>query len=202
MFCVFNANPLTDMGKTIRRKHLNTTDAQAVWQELNDHMKTSSKGASKERRLTQYVTNTVLDDSFKGSTEQFVLHLNEQFRQLYEISDDSEKFPTPVKLTLVQNAVRRINDLRIVKLWMSSSPPPKAMDLPPPSHTQTYYNLLINTYVRSDLTKKANVGKRRNVYSSTVGPAYLDYPLDVSDLAPESPLGGIDLPSDDPYPFL
>ena len=87
----------------------------------------------------------------------------------------------------------------LLKLWMNSSPPPKAMDLPPPSHTQTYYNLLINAYVRSDKTKKANVGKRRNVYSSTVGPAYLDYPLDVSDQAPESPLGGIDLPSDEFY---
>ena len=30
MFSVFNANLLTDMGKTIVRKHLSTTDAQAV----------------------------------------------------------------------------------------------------------------------------------------------------------------------------
>ena len=36
MFSVFNANLLTDMGKTIVRKHLNTTDVQAVWQELSD----------------------------------------------------------------------------------------------------------------------------------------------------------------------
>ena len=50
-------------------------------------MRTSSKGASEKRRLTQYVTNTVLDDNFKGTTEQFVLHFNEVFRQF----DDSEK---------------------------------------------------------------------------------------------------------------
>ena len=81
MFSVFNANLLTDMGKTIDRKHLNTTDAQAVWRELSEHMKTSSKGASEKRRLTQYVTNSVLDDNFKGTTEQFVLHFIEQFRQ-------------------------------------------------------------------------------------------------------------------------
>ena len=31
MLSVFNANLLTGMGKTIVRKHLNTTDAQAVW---------------------------------------------------------------------------------------------------------------------------------------------------------------------------
>ena len=63
------------MGKTIVKKHLNTTDAQAVWQELSDHIRTSSKGASEKRRLTQYVTHTVLDDNFKGTTEQFVLIL-------------------------------------------------------------------------------------------------------------------------------
>ena len=80
MFSVFNANLQTDMGKTIVRRHLANTDTQAVWKELSEHMKTSSKGASEKRRLTQYVTNTVLDDNFKGTTEQFVLHFNEQFR--------------------------------------------------------------------------------------------------------------------------
>ena len=89
MFSVFNANLQTDMGKTIVRRHLANTDAQAVWKELSEHMRTSSKRASVKRRLTQYVTNTVLDDNFKGTTEQFVLHFNEQYRQLDEISEDS-----------------------------------------------------------------------------------------------------------------
>ena len=65
MFSVFNTNLQTDMGKTIVRRHLASTDAQAVWKELNEHMRTSSKGASGKRRLTQYVTNTVLNDNFK-----------------------------------------------------------------------------------------------------------------------------------------
>ena len=59
---------------------LANTDAQSVWKELSEDMRISSKGASEKRRLTQYVTNTVLDDNFKGTTEQFVLHFNEQFR--------------------------------------------------------------------------------------------------------------------------
>ena len=82
MFSVFNTNLQTDMGKTIVRSHLASTDAQAVWKELSEHMRTSSKGVSEKRRLTQYVTNTDLDDNFKGTTEQFVLHFYEQFRQL------------------------------------------------------------------------------------------------------------------------
>ena len=114
LFSVFNANLQTDMGKTIVRRHLANTDAQAVWKELSEHMRMPSKGASEKRRLTQYVTNTVLDDNFKGTTEQFVLHFNEQFRQQEEISEDSERLPPTVKLTLLQTAVRSINDLRIV----------------------------------------------------------------------------------------
>ena len=78
-------------------------------------MKSSSKGASEKRRLTHYVRNTILDSNYKGTTEQFVLHFNEQFRQLEEISDPAEQFPPQIKLQLLQNAVRPINDLRIVE---------------------------------------------------------------------------------------
>ena len=124
------------MGKTIVRRHLTTTDAHSVWRELNEHMKTSSKGASEKRRLTQYVTNTVLDDNFKETTEQCVLHFNEQFRQLDNISDDSEKLPPIVKLTPLQTAVRSINDLRIVEALEEFQVPPMAVDSLHPFHTK------------------------------------------------------------------
>ena len=74
-------------------------------------MKSSSKVVYEERRLTQYVTNAVLDDNYKGITEQFLLHFNKQFRQLEEISDESEHFPPQVKLWLLQSAVRFVETL-------------------------------------------------------------------------------------------
>ena len=132
MFSVFNANLQTDMGKTIVRRLLAHTDAQAVWKEFSEHMRTSSKGASEKRRLTQYVTNTVLDDSFKGTTEQFVLHFNEQFRQLEKISEDSERLPPTVKLTSCKLLSGASMILGLLKLWMSSKAPPMDMDPPPP----------------------------------------------------------------------
>ena len=115
MFPVLDKNLLTDMGKTIVREYVHTTDAQSVWKDLQEHTKSSSKGSSEKRRLTQYVTNTVLDDNYKGTTEQFVLHFNEQFSQLEEISEESEHFPPQIKLQLLQNSVRIIIDLRIVE---------------------------------------------------------------------------------------
>ena len=56
-----------------------------------------------------------MDDNYKGTTKQFVLHFNEQFRQLEEISEEAEHFPPQINLQLLQNAVRPIKDLRIVK---------------------------------------------------------------------------------------
>ena len=202
MFSVFNTNLQTDMGKTIVRRHLATTDAQAVWKELSEHMKTSSKGASEKRRITQYVTNTVLDDNFKGTTEQFVLHFNEQFRQLEEISEDDERLPPTVKLTLLQTAVRSINDLRIVETLDEFQSTTHGHGSSTSLSYDTYYDLLINACVRYDRTKKANIGKRRNVYATNIDDPYVDLPTACIDDVPDSPYGGIDLPPDEFYQVL
>ena len=199
MFSVFNANLQTDMGKTIVRRHLAHTDAQAVWKELSEHMRTSSKGASEKRRLTQSVPNTVLDDSFKGTTELFVLHFNEKFRQLDEISEDSEKLPPTVKLTLLQTAVRSINDLRIVETLDEFQSTTHGHGSSTSLSYDTYYDLLINACVRYDKTKKANIGKRRNVYTTNIDDTYIDHHTACIDHVPNSPYGGIDLPPDEFY---
>ena len=199
MFSVFNANLQTDMGKTIVRRHLAYTDAQAVWKELCEHMRTSSKGASEKRRLTQYVTNTVLDDNFKGTTEQFVLHFNEQFRQLEEISEDDERLPPTVKLTLLQTDVRNINDLRIVETLDEFQSTTHGHGSSTSLSYDTYYDLLINACVRYDKTKKANIGKRRNVYATNIDETYIDPPTACIDHVRDSPYGGIDLPPDEFY---
>ena len=65
---MFDKHLLADMGKTIVRKYVHTTDAKSDWKDFQDHMKSTSKGASEKRRLTQHVTNTILDDNYKGTT--------------------------------------------------------------------------------------------------------------------------------------
>ena len=40
----------------------------------------------------------------------------------------------------------------------------------------TYYDLLINACVRYDKTKKANIGKRRNVYATNIDDTCVDLP--------------------------
>ena len=64
MYKVFNETSFTDMGRTKVRKHRKTSDAQAVWKEYSEYMAT----ASEKRKLTHYMTNTVLDSQFRGTS--------------------------------------------------------------------------------------------------------------------------------------
>ena len=120
------------MGKTIVRKHLDNMNAQWVWEEFATHMTTSSKGKAEKHRLHTYVTTTVLDKSWKGTTEQFILHFNEQFRQLDEVSPPEESLPYTTRLTLLQTAIHNIPELRMVEtmeefISLSSSTPGPTM---------------------------------------------------------------------------
>ena len=58
MYSVFNKCLLSDMGKTIVRKHFDNKNAQRVWEEFATHMTTSSKGKAEKCRLHTYVTTT------------------------------------------------------------------------------------------------------------------------------------------------
>ena len=198
MFSVLDKHLQTDMGKTIVRKYVHTTDAQSVWKDFQEHMKSTSKGASDKRRLTQYVTSTVLDDNYKGTTKQFVLHFIEQFRQLDKISEESEHSPPQIKLQLLQNAVRPINDLRIAKTLDEFQSITTGYGRSTSLKYQTYYDLLKNACARCDRTKKANVAKRGHIYQTTFSQSNEKF---INQLPSETPIGdrymGIDTPSDE-----
>ena len=102
---VFNKILQSDIGKTIVRKHTSTLDEHSVWRDFESDMSTSSKGLNERNRLHTYVSTTIYDKSWKGTTEQFVLHFYEQFRQLDEVTPLNEHLLPSVSLTLLQTAV-------------------------------------------------------------------------------------------------
>ena len=196
VFSVVDTHLLPDMGKTIVRKYVHNTDAQSVGKDFQDHMKSSSKGASGKRRLAKYVTNTTLDDNYKGTSEQFVLHFNEQFRQLEEISGPAEHFPPQMKLQSLQNVVRPIDDLRIVETLDEFQSITTGYDRSSSLKYQTYYDLLINAYVRYDMTKKANIAKRGHIYQTPSTPDNDGFSKEIPYETPgRDPYMGIDTPS-------
>ena len=116
-----------------------------------------------------------------------------------EIAEDSEKLPSTVKLTLLQAAVRSINDLRIAETLDAFQTTTYGHGSSTSLSCETYYDLLINACVRYDKTKKANIGKRRNVYNTNIYDTYVDHPTACIDHVPDSPYGGIDLSPDEFY---
>ena len=116
-------------------------------------MTTSSKGKAEKHRLPTYITTTVLDKSWKGTTEQFILHLNEQFRQLDEVSPPEESLPYTTRVTLLQTAAHNIPELRMVEtmeefISLFSSIPGPTMDY------DNYLTLLQNACIRYDSNLK------------------------------------------------
>ena len=155
------------MGRMTVRKYLRSTDAQAVWKEYSDYMTTSSKGASEKRKLTHYVTNTVLDNQFRGTTQQFVVHFNEQFRRRDELTDLSERMPDSIKMALLQNAVKDIPKLSIVETLDEYTSTTSGDGSFTHLNYLSYYNLLINACARYDATNTSTPSKRRNVYAAS-----------------------------------
>ena len=102
-----------------------------------------------------------------------------------------------MKLTLLQTVVRSINDLRIVQTLDEFQSTTYGHGSSTSLSYDTYYDLLINACVRYDKTKKANIGKRRNVYNTNIDDTYVDHPNVCIDHVPNSPYGGIDLPPDE-----
>ncbi len=197
MFSVFNNCLKNDMGKTLVRRHVHNMNAQMVWADFDSHMTRSSKGRAEKRRLHTYVTTTILDRSWRGTTEQFVLHFHEQFRQLEDISEEHEILSASTKLTLLQTAVQAIPELRIVETMeefrclSNQDYNDNSMDY------DTYLSLLQNACIRYDKAIKTKPSPAaRAAYQHDIQDIYHDFE-DLVDTG--TTYGGIDTPAEDFY---
>ena len=170
-----------------------------VWEELATHMTTSSKGKAEKHRLHTYVTTTVLDKSWKGTTEPFILHFNVQFRQLNEVSPPEESLPYTTRLALLQTAVHNIPELRMVEtmeefISLYSSTPGPSMGY------DNYLTLLQNACIRYDskLNSRPSPASRA-AYQHELSHDQHDnpYPQDYSSTGTTN--GGIDMPAEEFY---
>ena len=195
----FNKCLLRDMGKTIVRKHLDNMNAQRVWEEFTTHMTTSSKGKAEKCRLHTYVTKTVLDKSWKGTTELFILHFNEQFRQLDEVSPPEKSLPYTTRLTLLQTAVHNIPEHRMVET-MEEFISLSSTTLGPTMGYDNYLTLLQNACIRYDSHLKSRPSQAsRAAYQHDLSPDHPEnfYPQEYSSSG--TTYGGIDMPAEEFY---
>ncbi|KAL7574030.1 hypothetical protein ACA910_015609 [Epithemia clementina (nom. ined.)] len=184
------------MGKDIVRHYYRTTDAQAVWHEFQAHILTSTKGSSERRRLTSFVTNTILDNSFKGSTEQFVHHFHEQLCKLDDITPNpNERIPFAMRINLLQHAVSEVPSLAVVESRDELVQYSQTASSTTMLTYDKYRSLLLNACIEYDQKKLRSSSKSCAVYQLDQHDDYDDsfYCADTYEGTHES---GIDLPSD------
>ena len=196
MYSVFKKCLLSDRGKTIVRKRLANMNSQRVWEEFATHTTTSSKGKAEKRRLHTYATTTVLDQSWKGTTEQFILHFNEQLKQLDEVSPPEESLPYTTRLTLIQTAVHNIPELSMVEtmeefISLSSTTPGPTMGYD--NHLTLLQNACIR-YLQSSPSPASSAAYQHDL--SHDHPDNL-YPQDYSSSG--TTYGGIDMSAEEFY---
>ena len=162
-------------------------------------MTTSSKGKAEKRRQHTYVTTTVLDKPWKGTTEQFILHFIEQLRQLDEVSPPEESLPYTTRLTLLQTAAHNIPELRMVEtmeefISLSSTTPGPTMGY------DNYLTLLQNACIRYDSILKSRPSPpSRAAYQHDLSPDYPDNPYLQDNFSSGTTYGGIDIPAEEFY---
>ena len=133
----------------------------------------------------------------KGTTEQFILHFNEQFRQLDEVSPPEEVLPKTTRLTILQTAVHNIPELRMVEtteefISLSSSTPGPTMGY------DNYLTLLQNACIRYDsyLNSMPSPASRAP-YQHELSPDQHDNPPLQDSSSSGTTYGGIDMPAEE-----
>ena len=158
MFSVFIKTVLTDVGKKSVRAHEAASDAQAIYLELVDYHTTSVKSTLDATQLLHYITNAKLGtgSTWKGSTQSFLLHYQEQFRLYESITDKSTHMADPVKKTLLENAVSGVHDLNLVKTQAEQI---QVATSGAPLDYKAYSDLLLNAAISYDNGTKSTASK-------------------------------------------
>ncbi|KAL7564284.1 hypothetical protein ACA910_014347 [Epithemia clementina (nom. ined.)] len=150
----------TDQGRAFVRDHEDDEDAQAVIRKLIKHHTQSELAKREVIRLQRYITNLKLDDSWRGTTRQFLLHFQEQLRLLDKLVAPSERLLDHTRMTFLMQAVEHVPDLRRVKILDSMvSTKSGASSL----HYSSYFNLLLDSAFDHDQAYKSKDTKRRHV---------------------------------------
>ena len=107
LYAVFVRILKTDEGKAIARKYKSTFDAQSIYRELQEYATNSTQAVIDSNTLLQYITTAcIVDGSWNGMTEQFVLHWMEQVRLYQDLVDPTAVLVDAVKVSLISDAVR------------------------------------------------------------------------------------------------
>ena len=196
LYSVLISSLKTDFSEALVKDH--EGDAQLILELLHEHHTGNSQYSRSEiNRITKYLTNIKLDDTWRGTNESFLMHYNDQLRFLDSLVDSDEKLPDNTRVTFLESAVESVPDLRRVKI--TDNVLQAQLNSTRPITYRTYFDLLKDAAFHLDqATKKGNKIRRTNVHFS--GPNDEDEHQNPSSDDPQV-IQQEDVPSEPPEPL-
>ena len=170
VYAVLEMKVLTDRGKGFIREHENNYDAQKVYQKILDHHLKSTKAMIDSASILSYITSVRLGNGmWKGTTEAFVIHWENQVRLYERQVSPTDHFSDGIKRTMLENAIHPIDELRQIK---------NNADLEKTKTGRTltfseYTSLLLSACAAYDEAFKPKLAKRQ-VFANDVSNAFDD----------------------------
>ena len=164
LYSVLISSLKTDFSEALVKDH--EGDAQLILELLHEHhIGNSQYSRSEINRITKYLTNIKLDDTWRGTNESFLMHYNDQLRLLDSLVDPEEKLPDNTRVTFLESAVESVPDLRRVKI--TDNVLQAQLDSTRPITYKSYFDLLKDAAFHLDqATKRGNKIRRTNVHFS------------------------------------
>ena len=164
LYSVLISSLKTDFSEALVKDH--EGDAQLILELLHEHHTGNSQYSRSEiNRITKYLTNIKLDDTWRGTNESFLMHYNDHLRLLDSLVDSDEKLPDNTRVTFLESAVESVPDLRRVKI--TDNVLQAQLDSIRPISYRSYFDLLKDAAFHLDqATKRGNKIRRTNVHFS------------------------------------
>ena len=164
LYSVLISSLKTDFSEALVKDH--EGDAQLIIELLHEHHTGNSQYSRSEiNRITKYLTNIKLDDTWRGTNESFLMHYNDQLRLLDSLVDSDEKLPDNTRVTFLESAVESVPDLRCVKI--TDNVLQAQLDSTRPITYRSYFDLLKDAAFHLDqATKRGSKIRRTNVHFS------------------------------------
>ena len=164
LYSVLISSLKTDFSEALVKDH--EGDAQLILELLHEHHTGNSQYSRSEiNRITKYLTNIKLDDTWRGTNESFLMHYNDQLCLLDSLVDSEEKLPDNTRVTFLESAVESVPDLRRVKI--TDNVLQAQLDSTRPITYKSYFDLLKDAAFHLDqATKRGNKIRHTNVHFS------------------------------------
>ena len=163
LYSVLISSLKTEFSEALVKDH--EGDAQLILELLHEHHTGNSQYSRAEiNRITKYLTNIKLDDTWRGTNESFLMHYNDQLRLLDSLVDSDEKLPDNTRITFLESAVESVPDVRCVKI--TDNVLQAQLDSTRPISYRSYFDLLKDAFHLDQATKRGNKIQCTNVHFS------------------------------------